>query len=72
MTMPPAALTSRRPSVPSVPVPDRMMQIARCCWSSASERKKKSMGTRTPRCLIGSVRCSFSPLIVKYVLGGMT
>jgi len=31
ITMPPAAFTARAPSVPSVPVPERMMQIDRSC-----------------------------------------
>ena len=31
ITMPPSALIARRPKVPSVPVPDRMMAIALSC-----------------------------------------
>ena len=40
MAMPPYSLTAWRPRVPSVPVPERMMQTAYSPWSSASERKK--------------------------------
>ena len=38
-----------RPSVPSLPIPERMMPIAFSFWSAASCRKKKSIGVRKPR-----------------------
>ena len=46
MTMPPSPLMARTPSVPSLPVPESTMPIARSRWSWASERKKKSIGRR--------------------------
>ena len=54
MTMPPSPLMARTPKVPSLPVPERTMQMARSCWSWARERKKKSMGRRCPRGAEGS------------------
>ncbi len=44
IAMPNSAFTARSPSVPSAPVPERMMQIACSRWSAASERKKQSIG----------------------------
>src|SRR5664280_2846663 len=40
--------------VPSLPVPESTMPIARSCWSCANERKKKSIGKRWPRGETGS------------------
>ena len=54
IAMPPSPLIARRPSVPSLPVPESTMQMARSCWSWASERKKKSIGRRRPRGAAGS------------------
>jgi hypothetical protein len=58
ITMPAAPLMARTPSVPSLPVPDSTMPMARSCWSCASERKKKSIGRRWPRGAVGSSSCS--------------
>ena len=40
MAMPPYSLTAWRPRVPSVPVPERMMQTAWSPWSAAREREE--------------------------------
>ena len=48
-TAPAFSLIERRPSVPSEPMPERITAMPRACWSSASERKKKSMGKFRPR-----------------------
>ena len=47
--MPPSALMSSRPSVPSAPVPEKTIPIAPAPWLSASERMKKL----TARCWPG-------------------
>ena len=54
---PPFSLMARRPSVPSEPIPDRMTPMLRSCWSSARERKKKSIGRRRPCGAMRSSRC---------------
>jgi hypothetical protein len=43
---PPCSLIARSPSVPSLPVPERMTQAAFSPRSAASDRKKVSMGVR--------------------------
>ena len=48
-TVPASAFIALNPRVPSVPVPDRMMQIASGPLSLARERKKKSTGSLSPR-----------------------
>ena len=48
MTSPPFSLTAFSPRLPSLPVPERITQIARSPSSSASERRKKSNGRRAP------------------------
>jgi hypothetical protein len=48
MARAPAALTALSPSVPSAPVPDRMMQMAFSCSSSASELRKRSIEVGGP------------------------
>ena len=40
MAMPPSPFTALTPSVPSLPVPESTMQMARSCWSWASDLKK--------------------------------
>src|SRR5690349_7822574 len=45
---PPAALISLIPSVPSLPVPDRMTPIARWPWSFASDARNSSTGCGMP------------------------
>src|ERR1035438_6640869 len=57
-TAPAFSLMARRPSVPSEPIPERMTPMLCSSWSSASERKKKSIGRRSPRGAAGSSRCS--------------
>ena len=47
--MPPAALISSIPSVPSEPVPDRITPIAADCRSSASDFRNRSIGRCVPR-----------------------
>ena len=51
--IPPTALISHRPSVPSEPVPESTTPIARACWSSASERNRWSIGRCGP-CAFGA------------------
>jgi hypothetical protein len=53
-TSPPFSLIARNPNAPSLPVPESTMQMALSPWSSASERKKKSMGCRNPLRSTGS------------------
>ena len=53
MASPPAPRTALTPRVPSEPAPEKRMQIARSCRSSAKERKKKSTGIRMPSCVTG-------------------
>ena len=55
--MPPAPRMARKPNVPSVPVPERMMPIALSPQSSASERKNASIGMRMPRGWSGTDSC---------------
>ena len=71
MTIPPSPLIARTPSVPSLPVPESTMQIARSCWSWARERKKKSIGRRSPRDAIGSNNCKVPLIKAMSRLGGM-
>ena len=71
MTMPPSPLMARTPRVPSLPVPERTMPIARSRWSWASDRKKKSIGRRRPRGAVGSSRCSAPPRNAMSKFGGM-
>ncbi len=52
--IPPAALIARRPSAPSVIVPDSTTPIARLPFASASERKKASIAICGPRPRRGS------------------
>ncbi len=47
ITSPSAALMADTPTVPSLPVPDRITPTALSPWSSASERKHASMGRGT-------------------------
>ena len=49
ITTPPFSLMAFRPSVPSLPMPERMTPTPNSRWSSARERKKKSIGSRSPR-----------------------
>ena len=71
MTMPPSPLMARTPRVPSLPVPESTMQMARSCWSWARERKKKSIGRRWPRGAEGSSNCSVPFRNAMSRLGGM-
>ena len=71
ITMPPSPLTARTPSVPSLPVPESTMQMARSCWSWASEEKKKSIGRRCPRGAMGSNNWSVPLRKAMSRLGGM-
>ena len=48
MTRPPFSFTAFNPRLPSVPVPERIAQMARSPHSSANERRKKSKGMRAP------------------------
>ena len=68
--MPPTALTAFSPRVPCAPVPDRMMQMAFSCWSSARERKKRSIDVCKPVRSTGPVSRRTPPEIVMYLLGG--
>jgi hypothetical protein len=73
ITRPPSPLTSRRPSVPSLPVPESTTQMARSRWVAASELKKWS----TVRCglacaLVWGVRCRVRPTSLMSWPGGMT
>ena len=57
ITIPPSALMARSPTLPSLPVPESTIPMARSRWSRASESKKKSIGSRWPRAAAGSSRC---------------
>ena len=64
------SLMARSPSVPSEPIPERTTPMLCSCWSSASERKNRSIGnTRGDVC--GS-RCRTPCRIVMSRFGGMT
>ena len=56
--------------VPCEPVPERMMQIAFSCWSSARERKKRSIEVAMPERSTGPVKRNMPPEMVMYLLGG--
>ena len=71
ITRPPSALIALSPSVPSLPVPETMMQMARSCWYSARLRKKPSMGRGMPGRATAVPRCRTPPLIVSSAFGGM-
>ena len=71
MTMPPSPLIARTPRVPSLPVPESTMPMARSRWSWASERKKKSIGRRCPRGAEGSSNWSVPFRNAMSRLGGM-
>ncbi len=71
ITRPPSALIALSPSVPSLPVPEKMMQMARSCWHSARLRKKPSMGRGMPGRATAAPRCRTPPLIVSNAFGGM-
>jgi len=71
MTMPPSPFTALTPSVPSLPVPESTMQMARSRWSWARDRKKKSMGCRRPRGAAGSSNCKVPFRKAMSRLGGM-
>ncbi len=66
------SLIARSPKTPSEPMPERITAIACSLHSSASERKKKSIGRRKPRGVIGSCRCSFPWRNDKSLFGGIT
>ena len=53
---PDTSLMARSPSVPSLPIPERITPTASSCWSLARERKKKSIGRRSPRGFEGGRR----------------
>ncbi len=71
-TTPAFSLIARRPSVPSEPIPERMTPMLLSCQSSARERKKKSIGRRSPRGAAGSSRCSVPWRMDMSLLGGIT
>ena len=71
MTMPPSLLMARTPSLPSLPVPESTMPMARSRWSRASDRNKKSIGRRWPRGATGSNSCSAPFRNAMSRLGGM-
>ena len=71
-TMPPAAFTSRMPSVPSDAVPERITAIARSCAESASVLRKKSIGVYCVRSVGRGRRCSRPSTIPICTFGGMT
>lgn len=64
------ALMARRPIVPSEPLPERMTPMLRACRYSDRERRKKSMGRRKPRGVVGSNRCSTLCRMDISLLGG--
>jgi len=66
------SLMARSPIVPSDPMPDRITPILHSSRSEASERKKKSIGRRRPRGVVGSKRCSTPCRMDISLLGGMT
>src|ERR1035438_9641174 len=59
-------------SLDVVPIPERMTPMASSCWSSARERKKKSIGSRRPRGATGSSRCSLPWSMDISLFGGIT
>ena len=69
MAIPPSPLMAFSPSVPSVALPERIMQIALLPRSSASERKKASIGRFTRPVCMGSIECSV-PFIMATFLSG--
>ena len=69
---PPTAFTSASPNVPSDPVPDRTTATARACWSSASDRNRKSIGRCGPRPSPRGVTANTPWAIAMFVSGGMT
>ena len=71
ITRPPASFTARTPRMPSLPVPDSTIATERSPWSSASERRKKSIGRFTPRGESISESCSFPSWMDRFLLGGM-
>ncbi len=72
IVIPPPALISFSPSVPSVPVPDRMTPIAFSCWSSANERRKKSTAIRRLRGAVGGLSRKVRSRMLRYAFGGIT
>jgi hypothetical protein len=59
---PPSVLIALSPRVPSLPVPETMMQMARSCWYSARLRKKPSMGRGMLGRAAAAPRCRTPPL----------
>ena len=59
--IPPTALISHSPSVPSEPVPERTTPIARAFWSCARERNRKSIGRCGPCPSLRGVMRSLPP-----------
>src|SRR5713101_1112168 len=70
--MPPSALIAANPNVPSEAVPERIIPIALLLWSSASERKKRSMGMGWPRVSVRAVSRNIPCEMVMSTLGGIT
>jgi hypothetical protein len=64
------SLIALRPRVPSEPMPESTTPMLRSCRSSASERKKKSIGR--PLGVISGKRCRTPCKTDMSLLGGMT
>ena len=71
-TTPPFSLMARNPSVPSEPMPERITPMLCSCRSCARERRKKSIGKRSPRGDAGSSRCSTPCRMDMSLFGGIT
>src|SRR5256712_4516315 len=70
--MPPSALIAFSPSAPSDALPERITPIARMFMSSASERRKRSIGMWGPRSSDRCARFRTPSAMVMLVFGGMT
>ena len=72
ITIPFFSFKAQIPALPSEPMPERMTPIPCSCRSSASERKKKSIGRRSPLASIGSNSWSTPFNIDILLFGGIT
>ena len=57
-TAPPFSLMAESPIVPSAPMPERRTPTLWGPWSAARDRKKESMGKRSPRGAAGASKCN--------------
>ena len=69
--MPPPPLTAFKPNVPSVAVPERMMQMAFSPRSSAIDLKKQSMGRLILPVFTGVINWSVPFIMITFLSGGL-